>query len=226
MAQNQIQIHSTKGKQEQLSSQQKKQILTNDLLARLLAELEASINCSNKNFQRSIPQDFLSSEKEDKFFYLENIEIILISLEAFCKPGDFWDTPIGRKKGAEINIQNKEYLHYIKNQLTLLDLIDPVRIIGLFVLNQLYENKIAQLPKEYCELIKSQQQRDREVEYLMKNDKSGLLKGKWMADKIEAAVSERIGTCTAEMAKPQVLQVPLFDNKNAPEPKEHYPGCM
>lgn len=217
----------TKTKPTQLAEQEKKQVMTNDICGRVLGELEAAIKCSDKN-TILIPQNemHLSVPGEDKLFYLQNIEIMMVALESFCKPkiekGGLFSFEKEKviEKAAELPKLDDNYFEMLKNCLTQLHSKDPVRQVGLYILHCFKTKKPIEVPERLCELVKSSEERDKEVKHMMHSNQTALIAPSWMAEGIGKGVQENLNHYTSKMAEPQIPKIPLYNNKDAPKPKE------
>jgi hypothetical protein len=215
----------TKTKPTQLTKQEKKQARTNDICGRVLGELEAAIKCSDKN-TILIPQHemYLSVPGKDKFFYLQDIEIMMVALESFCKPkiekGGLFSSEKVIEKAAELPKLDHNYFEMLDNCLGQLDWNDPVRQVGVHILNCFKTKKPIEVPERLCELVKSSEKRDKEVKFMMNSNQTALIAPSWMAEGIGKGVQENLNHFTPEMAEPQILTYPLYNIKDAPRPRE------
>ncbi len=215
----------TKTKSTQLTEQQKKQAMTNDVCGRVLGELEAAIRCSNKNtYLNPQYESFLSVPGEDKYFYLQNIEIMMITLESYCKPkiekGGFFSADKVIEKPAQLGKLDEKYFEMLEDCLGRLDWDDPVRQVGEHILKCFKTKKPIEVPERLCELVKSSEKRDKEVKHMMHSNQTALIAPSWMAEGIGKGVQENLNHYTPEMAEPQIPNYPLYNIKDAPQPRE------
>jgi hypothetical protein len=221
-----------KQRPKQMTEQQKKQAMTNDLFGRLFAEMEAAIFRSDKNtsFKPKYPQ-YLSVKDEDKFFYLQNIEIILTSLEIFCKNktekaylGFIGETIL--EEGAKIPPIQPEYLDSLEKAVGNLNRDDPVKQTAYHIIKSIRSNEISELPPRVYKLIKSLEEREKEVKYMLLNNKSSVVVPKYMSEVIQRKVQKELTDNPQDMSNSKISDHPIFDNREAPVVREERPPFM
>lgn len=213
-----------KQKPKQMTEQQKKQAMTNDVFGRLLAEMEAAILCSDKNtsFKPKHPQ-YLSVKDEDKFFYLQNIEIMLITLRSYCKnktEKGFWGSEKIVEQAAQIPLIQPEYLKSLEKAVGNLNWDDPVKQTAYHIIDSIRNKEISELPPQVCELIKSSEEREKEVKHMLHSNKTSLVAPTYMAEGIRDQVQKRFTDDPLDMSNPEIPDKPLFDNRRAPAVRE------
>lgn len=213
-----------KQKPKQMTEQQKKQAMTSDIFGRLLAEMEAAILCSDKNtsFKPKHPQ-YLSVKDEDKFFYLQNIEIMLITLRNYCKNKTEKSWYGGEKiveEAAQIPLIQPEYLKSLEKAVGNLNWDDPVKQTAYHIINCIGSKQISELPPQVCELIKSSEERDKEVNYMLHNKKTSLVAPTYMSEGIREQVQKEFTDHPQDMSNPVIPDKPLYDNRKAPAVRE------
>jgi hypothetical protein len=221
---NQQQTQELKQRPREMTEQEKKQAMTNDLFGRLLGEMEAAILCSDMNtsFKPKFPQ-YLSVKDEDKFFYLQNIEIILITLRCYCKKKtekmmDYFKKNV--EEAAQIPFIPPEHLESLEKAVENLKNDNPVKLTAHHIIFCIKSKQISELPLDVCELIKSSEEREKEVNYMLHNKKSSLLAPAHMSEGIREQVQKQMTDHPLVMSNPEISEKPLFDNRKAPVVRE------
>jgi hypothetical protein len=214
-----------KQKPRQMSAQEKKQAMTNDVFGRLMAEMGAAVLSHDKNsFLQPVYSQYLSVKDEDPVFYLQNIEIMLLTLQSYCsnktEKSGFWGSEKIVEQGAKIPEIDPNYLQQLSDSVSHLKWNNPVKLTVEHVLDGIKQKTVTELPQNVCDLIKSAEERDKEVKYQLHSNKTSLVAPSYVAEGIRTSVDQRLNENPIDVSNPTISPQPLYDVRHAPKLKE------